>query len=230
MTEVIFRSDVDVQLIEQWGSDHRTVQAARVSTQGADSLQSGESLGLTKFLYREKHSVPFEHSGATFLIDAPIFVMRQILKHRITSISEWSGRYSVLKPEFYWPDIDRPVKQVGKTGEYRFERDHELSVLVRKEIADVSRYTWESYEHMLESGVSKEVARMILPVNTFSSMYLTANNRSLFNFFKLRSDREFAHGHPQHEIALVANKMYELWKEKFPQTAEVFELYETKGE
>lgn len=221
-----FSSEVEVTLVERWGSDHRAVQAARVSTQGPDSLASGESLGLTKYLYRENHSVPFEHSGMTFLIDAPIFVTRQILKHRHSSISEESGRYKELRHKFYVPGLNRPVQQVGKTGDYQFVENTDLNDLAEEAIINATWRSVTEYQRMLDAGVAKEVARMVLPVNTYSSMYLSLNNRSLFNFIKLR--RGGYGGHPQYEIALVADKMYSIFQQEFPQTAEVFELYENR--
>ena len=110
---MIFRSDMKVDLIDFMGGDDRVVQAARVSTKGSASREDTAGTGgLIRYLMREGHHVPFEHSVFTFYIEAPIFVTRQILKHRISSISETSGRYRELEGQFYVPADERPLVQV----------------------------------------------------------------------------------------------------------------------
>lgn len=212
-----FRSDMTVQVMDAMGDDYSPIQAARVSTEGAESRTTEDNNGLRRYLLREKHMVPFETQVMRFYIEAPIFVTRQILKHRIASASEESGRYKELEPVFYVPSTDRPVKQVGKTGDYVFEVDPELHGLSYIDVKAASEVSWGFYTDMLDAGVAKEVARMVLPLNTYSSMYLTINSRSLFNFFDLRTFQ--GQSKPQFEIALVADAMYDLWKEQFPLTA-----------
>lgn len=216
-----FRSDMTVQVMDVMGDDYSPIQAARVSTEGAESRTTEDNNGLRRYLLREKHMVPFETQVMRFYIEAPIFVTRQILKHRIASISEESGRYKELEPVFYQPSTDRPVKQVGKTGDYRFEHDELLSGKSCNQLRYISVEAWTAYEYMLDAGVAKEVARMALPLNIYSSMYLTINTRSLFNFFDLRTFK--GQSKPQFEIALVADAMYDLWKEQFPLTAVAWE-------
>jgi len=166
---------------------------------------------------REGHHVPFEHTGVSFRIEAPIFVTRQILKHRISSISEASGRYSEMDGVFYVPGHFRPVKQVGKTMDYQFEQDDYLSGEAYDAIVMTSSDAWNSYQHMLQIGIAKEVARMVLPVNLYSTLWITMNTRSLLNFFNLRSSE--GEGHPQHEIVQVADQMLKIWAGLFPETA-----------
>jgi thymidylate synthase (FAD) len=120
VTDVRFRSDVSVTLIDSMGSDQRICQAARVSTQGAESYETGEAAGLINFLARERHGSPFEHVLFQWLIEAPIFVWREFMRHRIASYNEESGRYKQLEPVFYVPDAERPLVQIGKTGNYEF--------------------------------------------------------------------------------------------------------------
>lgn len=225
MTEVQFRSDVVVDLIDFMGGDERVVQAARVSTKGGASRgdQSGVQ-GLIRYLLREGHHVPFEHSVFTFYIEAPVFVTRQLLKHRISSISETSGRYRELEPQFYVPADDRPVVQVGKTGDYVFEAgspdDH---LTVTWAIDRASRTAWADYTLMLDEGVAKEVARMVLPVNIYSSMYLTLNARSLMNVLDLRTTAKGSH--PQYEIEMVAQRIEDHFKTQMPLTYEAYKEY-----
>lgn len=224
MTDITFRSDVRVELIDSMGGDNRAVQAARVSTKGSESYEAVTgSTGLINYLMREHHEVPFEHSVFTFYIEAPIFVTRQILKHRISSISEESGRYRELKGVFYLPAQERSVRQVGKTGDYTFVEDSELNKQARAEILDASVYALNFYDKMLSLGVAKEVARMVLPVNLYSTMYLTVNARSLMNILALRTSDTGSH--PQYEIEQVARQMEALWAEHSPATYEAFQKH-----
>lgn len=220
MKEIEFKSDVTVELIDMMGSEQRIVQAARVSTKGAHA-EAQEAKGLVKFLVREKHEVPLEHCVMTFRIHAPIFVTRQILKHRHTSISEESGRYRELDPVFYTPAPDRKVKQIGKTGNYEFVDDEEANDRAYQHITLASRDSWERYEDLIDGGVAKEVARMVLPTNLYSTMYMTINLRSALNFIALRTARYGSH--PQHEIALVGERVRDVLAGHFPTVLEAWE-------
>jgi len=220
MTAPQFRSDFTVEVMDHMGDDLSPLRAARVSTKGADSRTTEENDGLRRYLMREGHHVPFEHQVTTFYLEVPVFVSRQLVKHRISSISEESGRYRELDGVFYVPDGSRPVKQIGKTGAYQFEPDGGLYHVAAWNALESSKAAWNAYEHMLQSGVAKEVARMVLPVNIYSSMYFTANTRSLFNLFTLRSS--WGEGHPQYEIREVADLMFSCWQELYPKTAEAW--------
>ena len=220
MKEIEFTDEITVELIDMMGSEQRIVQAARVSTKGAHA-EAQEAKGLVKFLVREKHEVPLEHCVMTFRIHAPIFVTRQILKHRLTSISEESGRYRELDPVFYTPDETRPVVQTGKTGDYEFVPDAAANLLAYDAIAVNSMTAWANYEKLLSQGIAKEVARTVLPTNLYSTLYMTINLRSALNFIALRTAR---HGsHPQHEIALVGERVRDVLAEHFPTVLEAWE-------
>ena len=203
-----------VELIDFMGGDGRVVQAARTSTLGAAASGEEERAGLINFLWREGHHVPFETSVLTFRIECPIFVSRQLVKHRTTAISEESGRYRELDGTFYVPLEGRPLGQAGRTGEYNMVHlgEHEETRLAL-EMVRASQRAWASYEHMLRNGAAKEVARMVLPVNLYSSMYLTMNARSLMNFLSLRNEH-----HAQWETREVAEKMEGIFAEKMPIT------------
>lgn len=213
MTEVSFTSEMGVQLIDWMGGDSRVVQAARTSTKGANDPEPGEGRGLVNFLHKEHHEVPFEHSVFTFRLHVPIFVSRQLVKHRITSISEESGRYKELDPVFYVPPPERPVVQIGKTGAYNFIQDQYAHDQAEFWIADAARESWDTYELLLDRGIAKEVARMVLPVNTYGTMYMTINARSMFNFLSLRTDH-----HAQKEIRDLAGQVADVFAEKMPWT------------
>ena len=233
MTEIEFRSDVTVELVRSSAHDSDVLFAARVSTQGeqtlAESMQSPESLeedtkrdrGLINYLMRDRHGSPFEHNSMTFYVQAPIFVFREFMRHRIASYNEESARYRELNPVFYVPGPDRNLVQIGKPGAYDFvpgtPEQTALAVAATKNAVTVA---YAEYERMLAAGIAREVARGVLPVATYSSMYVTMNARSLMNFLSLRTKREGTHfpSFPQREIEMVAEKMEDKWAELMPMT------------
>ncbi|MTA37127.1 MAG: FAD-dependent thymidylate synthase, partial [Actinobacteria bacterium] len=231
MSEAIFRSDMTVELVKASASDADVIWAARVSTAGEQSLEEvGEdparSAGLINYLARERHGSPFEHTSMTFFVSAPIFVFREFMRHRIASYNEESGRYRELQPVFYVPNKDRKLVQVGKTGAYTFEDGtQEQFDLTVKAMKESYVFVYERYQKMLEAGVAREVARAVLPVALYSSMYVTMNARALMNFLSLRTSREGSHfpSYPQREIEMVAEKMEEHFATLMPLTYGAFQ-------
>ncbi len=231
--EITFRSDVTVELVRHSASDADVIFAARVSTQGEQTLEGASSgaeaterdRGLINYLMRDRHGSPFEHNSMTFYVQAPIFVFREFMRHRIASYNEESGRYRELRPVFYVPGPERKLVQVGKPGAYDFEdgttEQHELTV---SEIKASCTQAYESYQRMLDAGIAREVARAVLPVTLYSSMYVTMNARSLMNFLSLRTKREGTHfpSFPQREIEMVAEQMETAWEPLMPMTAAAF--------
>ena len=229
--EIIYRDDVTVELVKSSASDADVIWAARVSTAGEQSMDEiGEdparSAGLINYLARERHGSPFEHTSMTFFISAPIFVFREFMRHRIASYNEESGRYRELKPVFYVPSTDRKLIQVGKTGSYTFvdgtTEQYETSV---KAMKDAYVVAYEQYQKMLDVGIAREVARVVLPVGLYSSMYVSMNSRALMNFLSLRTAREGSHfpSYPQREIEMVAEKMEAEFAKLMPLTYGAFE-------
>jgi thymidylate synthase (FAD) len=152
-------------------------------------------------------------------------VFREFMRHRIASYNEESGRYKELSPTFYVPGDDRNLVQVGKAGHYEFlPGSAEQIELVQRESQQASIAAYESYQLMLDAGVAREVARIVLPLNIYSSMYVTMNARALMNFLSLRTKREGTHfpSFPQREIEMCAEKMEEFWAELMPYTYEAF--------
>lgn len=225
-TELTFRSDFGVVLVDAYGSDLRVCQAARVSTLGADSFDSGESKGLINFLLKNRHGSPFEHIYLTWLITCPIFVWRELMRHRMANYNEESGRYKQLEPVFYLPPRHRPLQQFGKTGAYEFvPGTAEQYGAVLTEFKGGAYAQYHAYERLLDLGVAKEVARMELPLNIYSSAYVTMNARALMNFLSLRTKSASAKfpSFPQWEIAQVARAMENGFFEKFPLVHEAFQ-------
>lgn len=225
-----FRSDVTVELVKASAADSDVVFAARVSTQGERSLAAaGEDAsgaeGLIKYLMRERHGSPFEHSVMTFHVRAPIFVWREHMRHRTASYNEESGRYRVLEPEFYVPAPTRALVQTGKAGAYEFSPGSaQQQALVTETIREACIGAYEAYEVMLAAGVAREVARAVLPVTLFSSAYVTMNARALMNFLSLRRNCEGSkyRSHPQREIEMVAERYEEEWAALMPITHAAF--------
>jgi thymidylate synthase (FAD) len=177
-------------------------------------------------LMRDRHGSPFEHNSMTFYVSAPIFVFREFMRHRIASYNEESGRYRELRPVFYVPGPERRLVQVGKPGAYDFvEGTREQYELVTSQTRSVCREAYAAYQRMLEAGVAREVARIVLPVSIFSTMYVTMNARSLMNFLSLRTKRDDAHftSFPQREIEMVAERMETQWAALMPLTHAAFE-------
>ena len=218
------RSDVTVELMQSMGSDAAVVMSARVSTGGSVSTPEKDA-GLINYLMRDRHGTPFEHNAFTFYIEAPIFVFREFMRHRVASYNEESGRYKELDPVFYVPSVERKLIQEGKPGAYTFvEGTEEQYKAVMDASIDAYEAAYAEYTWMLEKGVAREVARAVLPVGIYSSMYVTMNARALMNFLSLRTMREGTHfpSFPQREIEMVAEKMESLWAEKMPITYETF--------
>ena len=226
-----FRSDVTVELVKAAASDSDVLFAARVSTKGEQSLEdvgadAERSKGLINYLMRDRHGTPFEHNSMTFYVQAPIFVFREFMRHRIASYNEESGRYRQLRPVFYLPAPERKLIQQGKPGAYDFvdgtPEQHDVVVEATKRSCTEA---YRSYLEMLDAGVAREVARGVLPVATYSSMYVTMNARSLMNFLSLRTKRPDSHfpSFPQREIEMVAEKMEDEWARLMPLTHAAFQ-------
>jgi thymidylate synthase (FAD) len=229
--EIVFRDDVTVELVKANANDADVIWAARVSTAGEQSIDEidadpSRSAGLINYLARERHGSPFEHTSMTFFVSAPIFVFREFMRHRIASYNEESGRYRELKPVFYIPSPERKLVQTGKTGHYVFvdgsKEQFDTTIKAMKESYELA---YKNYKIMLDAGVAREVARAVLPVALYSSMYVTMNARALMNFLSLRTSRDGSHfpSYPQREIEMVAEKMEEHFARLMPLTYAAFE-------
>jgi thymidylate synthase (FAD) len=229
--QIEFRSDVTVELVRSSAHDSDVLFAARVSTKGEQSLEDVEadasrSKGLISYLMRDRHGSPFEQNSMTFYVHAPIFVFREHMRHRIASYNEESGRYRELRPVFYVPGPERKLVQEGKPGHYQFvDGTPEQHALVEAETRRICTEAYAAYQRMLAAGVAREVARIVLPLTIYSSMYVTFNARSLMNFLSLRTKREDSRfpSFPQREIEMVAEKMEAEWARLMPLTHAAFE-------
>ncbi len=205
-----------VRLMDFMGGDQAVVQAARVSF-GKGAADPERDHKLLDFLLANRHETPFEHSVFKFHIKCPIFVARQWFRHRIASYNEISGRYATMQEEFCLPDHLR----TQKTRNYRYdllaETDNEE---LRARMASFYQSAYELYQQLLDRGVAKEHARIVLPLSLYTQFYWTINARSLMNFLSLRTDE-----HAQYEIRLYAEAIAGIFAEKMPWTSEAFKKY-----
>lgn len=206
-----------VHLVASCADDLDVVNAARVSFNSTAEKMTERDAGLIRFLMREQHGTPFEHSFFKFRVKAPLFVFREWHRHRAGhSYNEWSGRYSQLAPEFYVPST--VLTQTGKPGAYTFvELDEENAHQYVEWLKDAGALAYELYERSLELGVSKQQARLFLPVNIYSEMIWSCNSRSLMHFLSLRNSDQ-----AQMEIREYAQAVELIFSEIMPVTHSAF--------
>jgi thymidylate synthase (FAD) len=208
-----------VSLIEHSGNDTNIVNSARVSF-GKNISEIGEKdLKLIRFLLEHNHGTPLEHTSLTYLVKCPLFVARQWHRHRVgISINEISGRYVELQDEFYIPETFREQsknnRQASVEGNFT-DAQHKDNTAI---FEDSIRSSYEAYQKLIETGVTREQARAVLPLSTYTQYYWTCNLRSLFHFVKLRDHKD-----AQYEIQAYAKVMLEEAKEFFPHTISVWE-------
>lgn len=221
-----FRSDFVTRLHRCAAGDGDVCRAARVSTgYDSDPHTRTDDACLISYLMRNRHGSPFEHGLFTWYVEAPLFVFREWQRHRVASYNETSGRYRVLDPVFYLPPSGRPLVQVGKPGAYTYEPGSQAQVELTHDIMKrESRTHYRSYLEKLEYGICREVARMGLPLNTYSSMYVTMNPRGLMNFLSLRNHQvgETFPTSPMHEIQECARQIEAQFSEVMPATHAAF--------
>ena len=223
MSEIEFTSTMTVELVDSMGDDLSVARAARVSTLG-DTVEHSQAsnAGLIGYLMKNRHGSPFEHTSMTFRIEAPIFVFREFMRHRIGwSYNESSARYSVIPPKFYVYPAERPIVQEGVSAHPKLVAGTEDQQAI---VQDCTGYAYSvalyQYHYMLEAGIANEVARAALPVGTYSTMYATCNARSLMSFLSLRVDDEANtfETKPQWEIEQVALQMETIFATFYPHT------------
>jgi thymidylate synthase (FAD) len=209
-----------VRLVNYMGNDTSIVQAARVSY-GEGTKKTTEDRGLIRYLMRHRHTTPFEMVEFQWHVKLPIFVARQWIRHRTANVNEYSGRYSVMKEEYYSPDEDRVQLQSqsnkqGSEGEVPPElRKKFLSVL----LADAQQ-NFEHYKQFEESDIARELARIGLPLSTYTEWYWKIDLHNLFHFLNLRLDK-----HAQQEIRIYAEVMANTIKKAVPVAYQAFEDY-----
>lgn len=190
-----------VRLVDYMGSDDRIVQSARVSY-GSGTKSFRQDRGLINYLLRNDHTSPFEQVQLTFHTKMPIFVARQWVRHRTARLNEISGRYSVMKDEFYVPDPAQMRGQSSDNKQARSEEQVEGASEMLAEMAADQAQVYAHYEQMIEKGLAREIARNNLPLSLYTEWYWQIDLHNLFHFLRLRLD-----AHAQYEIRVYAEAM-----------------------
>jgi len=215
-----------VGLLDVFGSDARIADAARVSYSGVQRQSSDRTL--IRYLMQHRHTSPFEMAEVLFYLKIPIFVMRQLVRHRTANINEVSARYSELPNEYYVPDPEQcgPQSTDNKQGRSpvttRHDERFDVSVWkTRQTIDQTSHQSHDVYDSLLHvSGVSREISRIVLPLNTYTALYWKIDLHNFFHMLRLRLDL-----HAQYEIRVMAEAMFRLARPHFPIAFEAFEDY-----
>jgi thymidylate synthase (FAD) len=197
-------------------ADFAIVQAARVSY-GAGTKQVSEDRGLIRYLARHRHSTPFEMVEFKFHHVMPIFVARQWIRHRTANVNEYSARYSVVRDRFYRPTVDNVRKQSATNRQGGEEPIDALTAQEFLEHLDQVETQYADYKRLMEKGVSRELARIALPVSVYTEWYWKCDLQNIFHFLSLRMD-----AHAQQEIRDYANAMFALIQPIAPIAAEAF--------
>jgi len=189
---IVGLSAITAEYIQHCGSDNMVIKAARVSMGKDEITIKPDETQLIKDLVTKKHLTPFEMCDITFLIVCPIFVVRQFHRHRTLSYNEWSASYSVVGESFYIPKELRLNPEKYKPGD-RLDADKE------KELISLLEYECykaiEGYCKLLSNGVSKEMARMILPQNMMTKFYAKGNVRNWVQYCAVRCNKRVLYEH-----------------------------------
>ncbi|MDR3174228.1 MAG: FAD-dependent thymidylate synthase [Treponema sp.] len=214
-----------VRLVDYMGSDDRIVQAARVSY-GAGTKTVREDAGLIDYLLRHNHTSPFEQVVLAFHMKLPIFVARQMVRHRTASLNEISGRYSVMKDDFYVPsDGDLALQSTdNKQGRSAEAVDPALAAETRAAMEVEQKRAYAEYSALIEKGIARELARINLPLSLYTEWYWEIDLHNLFHFLELRLDP-----HAQLEIRRYAEVMYDIARKVAPLSCESFERHRLGG-
>ncbi|MFQ3667534.1 MAG: FAD-dependent thymidylate synthase [Fimbriimonadaceae bacterium] len=208
-----------VRLVDYLGGDERIVQSARVSY-GAGTKSFRQDRALIHYLLRNAHTSPFEQVQLTFHTKMPVFVARQWVRHRTARLNEISGRYSVMKDEFYVPTPDRIKLQStsNKQGSADEMIPLEEAMALVERLESEQRIVYGHYEQMIERGVARELARVNLPLSLYTEWYWQIDLHNLFHFLRLRMD-----AHAQYEIQEYGKALAKCARAVAPIAYEAFE-------
>ena len=216
-------TQIKATYVDHMGSDLSVVNAARVSFGKSSQLVftddpddygslSERDAKLIKYLAKHKHTSPFGHAFASFHIKAPIFVARQLVKHKFLRWNEISRRYVDDEPEFYQPEVWRgrsADKKQGSDGVVTLYEDHQMRQAYHP--TELNAYNLETYNYLLDQGVAPEQARMVLPQSTMTEWYWSGSLDAFADMCRLRCKPD-----TQAETRLVADQINEIMQPLFP--------------
>ncbi len=214
-----------IRLIDVMGDDSSIVQSARVSY-GKGTKSVNVDRELIRYLMRHRHTSPFEMVEFKFHIKLPIFVARQWIRHRTANVNEYSGRYSEMKDEFYVPELEQIRTQsiLNKQGRDEEKLPENVAMSILNILKDSQSKLYSQYQEMLEQNLVRELARINLPLSTYTEWYWKIDLHNLLHFLKLRLD-----WHAQYEIRVYAEKIADILKIAIPMSWQAFEDYILEG-
>ena len=214
-----------VRLVDYMGGDQRVVQSARVSY-GEGTKSYREDAGLIDYLLRNSHTSPFEQVILTFHIKLPVFIARQWVRHRTARLNEISGRYSVMKDEFYIPPPEDVALQSSDNKQGRSEEvlDPAFTSQVRTSLEEGQRRAYGEYSSLIDEGIARELARINLPLSLYTEWYWQMDLHNLFHFIRLRLDL-----HAQKEIRAYAQVLLDIAQKVAPLCCESFQRHVLSG-
>ncbi|MGP1437859.1 MAG: FAD-dependent thymidylate synthase [Treponema sp.] len=212
-----------IRLVDYMGSDSRIVEAARVSYNSKKTIRDDEKL--IDYLYRNGHTSPFEQVILLFHIKMPLFVARQWIRHRTARLNEVSGRYSVMKEEFYSP-VPQDIKGQNTQNKQSSSESlpSEIANAIVQEITNEQKQSYTSYKSFIDRGVSREMARINLPLSLYTEVYWQMDLHNLFNFLVLRLS-----SHAQKEIREYAKAILSVCEKIAPIATKAFKEYTLYG-
>ncbi|MEZ5837747.1 MAG: FAD-dependent thymidylate synthase [Geminicoccaceae bacterium] len=216
-----------IRVIDYMGDDAAIVQAARVSY-GKGTKHVSNDRGLINYLMRHRHTSPFEMCEIKLHIKLPIFVARQWIRHRTANVNEYSARYSILDDGTYQPEAHELAVQATTNRQGRGDRvDERHSDALLARLADNAARNLDDYRWLLNAeedgqrpGLSRELARIVLPLSSYTQWYWKTDLHNLLHFLALRADP-----HAQYEIRVYADRLMEVLRRWVPLTASAFEDY-----
>lgn len=211
-----------VALKDYYGTDKCIEGMARTSYSGGGTRKTSETRGLIRYLMRHAHTSPFEGVELKFHLSMPIFCARQHVRHRTAGMNEISGRYSLLPMLFYTPDKENFKKQSSnnKQGRDEYIEENKWKAAVQK-WNELRNENVKFYTDLASEDIARELARIDLPLSTYTQLYWKIDLHNLFHFLKLRTDP-----HAQYEIRQYANVMAAIVKKVCPIAYEAWVDYE----
>ena len=199
-----------VTLLHYSGNDLSAVNSARVSFNRESEVLDEKDKKLLRYLAKNQHTSPFEHCAVTFKISVPLFVARQWMRHRTLSFNEISRRYTSENIAFYSPAFFYYQSEDNRQGRDEVHKGSDHFKLLFDNCVDESFLV---YEHLIEAGISREQARMVLPASLYTHFIVSGNLLNWIKFIKLRSDE-----HAQEEIRHASDTILNILRTLYPET------------
>ena len=207
-------------------AENHIVEVARISSSGKDKKSNPE--GLLNYLIKHKHWSPFEHGHVTFEIETSKAIGIQLIRHRSFSFQEFSQRYQDVNR---FGDIFEPIELRAQCEDNRQSSTEVINPTIAYKGNDLTAQdliekhlenSQHLYKRLLDNGVAREQARMVLPLATTTKIHMTGSIRSWIHFLELRDD-----SHAQKEIQMVAKEIKNIFIKEFPITSNALKYEST---